>query len=492
MGRRSLTISVFLVTLLLVWLAGGVTAAAAGSPGADLTAANQLVAKALGLAQQGDLPGAKAAYAQFTQRWLEIEAGIKGQSKAAYQAVEAEMGNVQLALAKTPPDPAGLITALTALSTVNAGVVRGEYAAGNDSPGTHRSVADLLTLLDRARERAGAGDAAGAAAAIGEFRQAWLDVEGVVITYSGKVYADTERDMVDAQALLTSQPPRLAQALVVIDRLHENLGPIAGKTDYNLLDAASILLREGLEALLVIVALLGFLKKAGQAEKGRWIWGGVAAGLGLSVVLAVLVRLLFGTGAFGDNNFLITGAAGLFAAVMLIYVSYWLHSKSSLAEWQRYIRTRSTAALATGSLFSLATLSFLAVFREGTETVLFYVGMASSISMTDLLLGLGLGLAILLVVAFVMLKVGRHIPLRPFFLVSSLLVFYLAFKFTGTGVHSLQLAGVLPAAHVSYLPSINFLSVYPNWQSTLPQLALLLLAAGAAVWTRLRDQAIRQ
>lgn len=492
MRRGWLTVSLSLAALLLVVLTGGAATAAAARPGDQLAAANQFVEHALRLARQGDLPGAKAAYEQFNQRWLEIEDGIKGQSQAAYRAIEEEMGNARFALVQTPPDAEKVVAALTALSAANERFTQGGYPAGSDGQGTVGSVADLLTLLDRARDRAQAGDTAGAAAALSEFRQSWLDVEGVVLTYSGKVYADAERDMVDAQALLTANPPDPAKALVVINRMQEYLSPVAGKTSYNMLDSASILLREGLEAFLVVGALLGFLKKAGHADKGRWIWGGVGAGLALSVVLAVLVKLLVGAGAFGNNNFLITGWTGIFAAVMLVYVSYWLHSKSSLAEWQRYIREKSTAALATGSLVSLATLSFLAVFREGTETVLFYVGMASSISMSDLLLGLGLAFAVLILLAIVVWKIGLRIPLRPFFLLSSVVVFYLAFKFTGTGIHALQLAGLLPAAHAAYLPSITFLAVYPNWQSTLPQVGLLILAAGAATWTRRRDLAIRQ
>ncbi|HWI52137.1 MAG TPA: iron permease, partial [Symbiobacteriaceae bacterium] len=75
------------------------------------------------------------------------------------------------------------------------------------------------------------------------------------------------------------------------------------------------------------------------------------------------------------------------------------------------------------------------------------------------------------------LRIGLKIPMRPFFLVSSVLVFYLGFKFTGMGIHGLQLAGVLPATVVPYLPHFDFLALYPNWQSTLPQL-LLLAAAG--------------
>lgn len=481
-----------LILGLLLALAGYHTALAA-SPGDDLTAANQIISQALEAARSGDTSTAKSRYEEFRQRWLAIEDGIKEDSRTAYKDIEDHMGDVQFALLQKPTDPAAVQSALQALSDANQKFVSGGYPADggkSQSSASSTSVKDLLALLDQADDRARAGDAAGAAQAMNQFRQSWLEVEGVVLTQSSRVYADAERDMVDAYALLSANPPDVDRSLRIIDNMREYLAPVAGKTAYGMFDAMTILLREGLEALLVVVALLGFLKKAGHPDKGGWIWGGVGAGLGVSVLLAVAVKFLFGTGAFGSNNFLLAGWTGIFAAVMLLWVSYWLHSKSNIADWNRYIREQSTRALATGNLFSLALLSFLAVFREGTETVLFYVGMAASISARDLILGLALGVAILAVVAVIILKVGLKVPLRPFFLVSSILVFYLGFKFTGMGIHGLQLAGLLPATVVPYLPHVDFLALYPNWQSTLPQVALLLAAAGFVVWSRRRAQSV--
>ncbi|HLN61479.1 MAG TPA: FTR1 family protein [Symbiobacteriaceae bacterium] len=487
MKRWSLSL-VAVLTLVLT-----LAAPAWASPSSDMTAANELVATALKQAQGGDLEGAKDTYEQFRTTWLDIEDGVKEVSKTAYRLIEEEMANVQFAYLQTPVDAAKVTGALTALQAANQKFSDGGYPADGATAGSReapaeskRSVADLLALLDQAVARGEAGDSAGAAAAMDQFRQSWLEVEGVVLTQSAQIYGDAERDMVDAYAYFKATPPNLVKGVATAKAMKAYLAPIAGKTAYSIFDAASIILREGLEALLVVVALLGFLKKGGHADKSRWIWGGVAAGLALSAVLAVAIKVLFGTGAFGNNNFLIQGGTGIFAAVMLVYVSYWLHSKSSVAEWNRYIKEKSTAALATGNLLGLATLAFLAIFREGTETVLFYIGMASSIQMQDLLLGLGLGFVVLLVLAVAMLKVGLKIPLRPFFLVSSVLVFYLGFKFTGMGIHGLQLAGLLPATVVPYLPHLDFLALYPNWQSTLPQLLLLLFAAAMVLYTRRR------
>jgi high-affinity iron transporter len=275
-----------------------------------------------------------------------------------------------------------------------------------------------------------------------------------------------------------------------IEGMRDYLSPLVSKTSYNMMDAITILLREGLEGLLVVVALLGFLRKAGHAEKNKWIWIGVGAGIGVSIILGTVVNLLFSAGTFGSNNFLIAGWTGIFAAVMLLYMSYWLHSKSSISEWQRYIRTQSTKALDTGNLISLALLSFLAVFREGTETVLFFIGMASSIKMTSLLLGIVIGLLILVVLSYLILKVGLKIPMRPFFLVSSILMFYLCFKFTGMGIHGLQLAGLLPATQAP-IPTIDFFALYSTWESFIPQMFLLVIAVFAAIVNKRKDDKVK-
>jgi len=137
---------------------------------------------------------------------------------------------------------------------------------------------------------------------------------------------------------------------------------------------------------------------------------------------------------------------------------------------------------------SLALISFLAVFREGAETSLFYIGIAPAIATRDLALGIGLGTVALVAIGVVMLVFGLRIPLRPFFLVSSLLLYYLAFKFIGTGIHALQVSGVLSATPAA-VPSWEPIGLFPTWETTLPQLALLVIAGGVLVFSRMRTSA---
>jgi high-affinity iron transporter len=289
--------------------------------------------------------------------------------------------------------------------------------------------------------------------------------------------------MADVSARLASTPPDLAGAGQLVTTMRADLAPFAeGSVSYGVFDAAIIMLREGLEALLVIAALLAFLKKAGRPEEQRWIWSGSLAGVVLSIVVAFGAQAVFSRAAAAVGSELIEGVTGLIAAVMLFYISHWLHEKSRLGAWSRYIHDRGTAALAQNSVLSLALIAFLAVFREGAETVLFYIGIAPSISMADLLTGIGLGVAVLVVVGVALLGLGMRLPLRPFFLVSSVLIYYLGFKFVGTGLHALQVAGVLPATPAP-LPTSELIGLFPTWQTALAQLALLLVAAAVLLFS---------
>ena len=325
------------------------------------------------------------------------------------------------------------------------------------------------------------GDFATAAAEIDAFRKVWPDVEGVVAAKDGAIYKRAED--LQAQAVAHLKAQQQDAAITTITQLKNDLQPFASAAlTYGVFDATSILLREGLEALLIIAALLAFLQKSGNENKRRWIWLGATVGIGASILTAVAIQVLFSSFVTGANRELVEGMTGLVAAVLLFYVSYWLHSKSLMGGWQRYLKDRTNAALATGSLFSLASLSFLSVFREGAETALFYIGMAPSIALRDLLLGISIGIVLLAVVGIVVIGLGMRIPLKPFFQVTSVLIWYLGFKFIGAGVRALQIARVVPETTSPYLPSSDFLGLYPTWETTLPQLALILVAVAVLMW----------
>jgi high-affinity iron transporter len=484
---RALGIGGLLLTLLAGLVAGTAWAA---SPQDDVRAANTLVQQSLSAARQADVSAARRAYAEYENRWSEIERGVRGASRPAYVAIEKAMKGVDAAFAASEPNSDQVASALSALDSEQQAFVGDSTAPNPANPtgdtATAPTVGALLAELGDAQAAFAHHDYATATSRLAAFDSTWLDVEGQVKTRSADDYRQTETDAALAATLLGQGSP---EAGAVLERMAARLRPYEQTPQYGIFDASIILLREGLEALLVIVALSAVLKRSAAPAGQAWLWGGAAAGLLLSIGLGLAIQAFFGAIITPANRELLEGVIGLFAAAMLIYVSYWLHSKATLGGWKTYINQQTAQALKGGRLFGIAVLAFLAVFREGAETALFYLGMASSISNADLLIGLGIGFAILAALGVAMIALGVRVPMRPFFAVASVLVFYLCFKFVGTGIHALQVAGLVPSASATFLPSIDLLGVYPTWQTGVVQAVLLVAAVAFVVGNRLRAQA---
>lgn len=481
---KRVSYSIFFVLLLSLVIMKPLSGWAASQGTENMSKAEQYLDQAINLTNQGNIDEAKKAYQEFNDTWLTIEDSVKSDSSQAYSDIEANMGQVQYAYIQNKQQDVS--TALQNLKSVNEKYIQGQYSQGESFKKQNITLSDFIVMLQKTKESVQNNDQQSSLSNITKVREAWLSIEGTVVAQSSTIYSDSERDMVSVNAMISAGKYKEADQL--LDKMIGYLTPLATKTSYTIWDAAMIPIREGLEALLVVASLLAFVKKSNNKAGKAWIWSGVIAGFVLSAILAVIVKFVFTSGAFGQNNFLISGWTGVIAAVMLLYMSYWLHSKSNIAEWNQYIHDKSQSAMNTGRIISLGVLSFLAIFREGTETVLFIMGMVNQISFQQLIIGVLIGLGFLAVLAYLMLVVGVKLPMRPFFLISSLIVFYMCFKFTGMGIHSLQLGGALPSTTAQHLPSIDFLGFYPSWQSALPQIALLLFALGTLLWNRFKPK----
>ncbi|MCJ8010271.1 FTR1 family iron permease [Paenibacillus sp. KQZ6P-2] len=466
-----------LIPLLLIILLLPQSVMAASQGIENMKQAQNQIEQTIDLAKQ-DLVKAKQAYDQYHDLWMNVEDSVKTDSKAAYKDIETQMGQVEYAFIVNKQDD--VLKALDSLQQVLVKYTSGQYANVASSKDENITLAEFVTLLDQTKDAVQKHDQAASLSAINKVRESWLSVEGNVVAQSATVYSNTERDMVVVNAMITDQ--KYDEATKLLSDMITYITPLTQKSSYTIWDAAMIPIREGLEALLVVGALLAFVKKSNNQKGKIWIWAGVTVGILVSAVLALVVQFIFTSGAFGNNNFLISGWTGIFAAVMLLYMSFWLHSKSNVKQWNAYIKEKTETALSKGNIISLGVLTFLAVFREGTETVLFIIGMVNQISVQDLLLGILIGVGVLVVLGFIMLYIGAKLPIRPFFIVSSLIVLYLCIKFTGLGINSLQLAGVIQTTHSSVLPSISFLAFFPSWQTAIPQ--ILIMVAAIVVFVR--------
>ena len=243
-----------------------------------------------------------------------------------------------------------------------------------------------------------------------------------------------------------------------------------------------ILLREGFEAMLVITALVAYLQRRGRSDQIAVIYQGVGWALAASLLTAIALRHLFAIS--GPAREALEGLTMLIAAAVLFYVSYWLISKREADRWQAYIRGQMDRALSGGSLFALGFAAFLAVYREGAETVLFYQALAGQASATHPALWSGMGLAALALMGlyWFMRQASARLPIGLFFGLTAGLLYYLAIRFAGTGVLELQEAGWLRITPLEAVPQIPWLGLYPSWESLSVQLLLLLPLPFALGW----------
>jgi len=238
-----------------------------------------------------------------------------------------------------------------------------------------------------------------------------------------------------------------------------------------------ILLREGVEALLVVAALVAYLRKAGAADKVPFIWFGVVAALLASVATAwVLQSLISNSGAAKEA---LEGATMLLAAVLLSYVSFWLFSRREMQQWQGFIHNKLGDAVSGGSLLAIVSVAFFAVYREGAETILFYQALVADVDsgMEPIATGFGLALLLLGVVYLFIFQLSVRLPLKQFFSATAGLLYALSVIFAGKAVLELQVAGWLPSSYIEWLPSIGWLGIFPSIESIALQLIFLLLPA---------------
>ena len=253
-----------------------------------------------------------------------------------------------------------------------------------------------------------------------------------------------------------------------------------------------ILLREGLEALLVIVALAAGTRGAAGRDRSRDVYAGAVLALVASAILAWVVNDLIGD----DASDTLEGVFQFLAAATLFYVSSWLTSKNQHDRWNRFISDKvRSAEQSSMPALALSATAFLAVIREGGETIVFFQGLtAGATELAErhaVFAGIVAASIVLGAVFWVLTRAAYRIPLGTVFSVTSVLLYALAVVFIGQGVGSWQEASVLPATFIDHVPQIPAIGLFPTLESIGAQLILILLALGALFGPRVGARRVK-
>lgn len=314
-------------------------------------------------------------------------------------------------------------------------------------------------------------------------------IERAVMSYiSGKRGTDTEYQIAKIKRLMTQEESNRTirkEIDVLLKMLHEDADELDGKKDSvwgAFLASLIIIVREGTEAILVIAAISAYLVRSGNKPMVKTVYASGLAAVLASVIAAIALHYVFDIS--GANQEIIEGAAMLLAVVVLFFVSNWMFAKAEAQAWKHYVEDKVKTAVATGSGFALGSAAFLSVFREGAETILFYQAMLADAKENFSMVWLGLGVGcLILVVIFIIIRFGSmKIPLKPFFIGTSMLMYIMAIAFAGGGVKELQEADIISATPVDYIQSIDILGIYPTVETLIPQAIMILFVVVSIVY----------
>ncbi|MEA1673747.1 FTR1 family protein [Nitrospirillum sp. BR 11163] len=355
----------------------------------------------------------------------------------------------------------------------------------NDSLAIARAKLGLAVKAYEAGDAKAAGDLALAA-----YLDGFEPVEPILKARDGGLMTRVESAMGAFRGVISQGRPAdevRAQAQAITGLLTEAehaLSPAAASDASTFVGAFTILLREGLEALLIVVAMIAFLRKAGRADVLRHVHLGwttaLAAGLATWAAATYLVSIS------GASRELTEGLGSVFAALVLLSVGVWMHGKSQAGAWQLYIKEKLSHALSRQSAWFLFLLTFVVVYREVFETILFYMALWAEGAHMAVLAGAGAAVLLLAAIAWGLLRYSRRLPIGAFFAWSSGLMAVLAVVLAGKGVKALQEAGWLDVIPLVHVPSVEIVGLFPTAQTVAAQAVMAAALAAGFAYNALR------
>ncbi|MGV2875474.1 FTR1 family protein [Macrococcus capreoli] len=429
----------------------------------------------------------KKDYAQALEKnmtlnaaWTANEKVVREDDIGRYGQIETALMMTRIALSKDPVDSNSAITQLDNLTRELNEYIQGKKAKKAKAG----DVSILSTYLKDASKQIESNDIDGAKATLTQFITTWPNVEGDIRNSDAALYSQIEQDIPNYSGSLNKS--NKDKINIALKELNSKIEKAIAKDHYTFIDSALIMLREGVEALLIIMALISITKNAKQPKATRWIIVGSLIGLLLSVVLAMSFNILFKN--VGQGREQLEAYVGILSVIFMILIGVWLHSKSSIQNWNKFINKNITQAISSGSIFTFAFISFLSVFREGAETIIFYAGIAGKISMVQLLSGITLAVFVLILFAIFFDRITRVIPIRTLFFAMSILIFCLAFKILGVSIHTFQVLNQLSNTTIDWIPHIQMVGLYPTIETLIPQIILIIFVVIYLIVTRRKER----
>lgn len=346
---------------------------------------------------------------------------------------------------------------------------------GGERPPSLQLVRDRLSE-SLAAYRSGDRDRA-SELALSAYLDGFEPVEAVLATRDGALMARVEKAMGDFRVAISKNESaadlgqRFAALQPLLEQAEAALAPESASDAATFLGAFAILLREGLEALLVVIAMVAFLAKADRKDALGYVHGGwmaaLVAGAGTWVAATYAIEIS------GAGREMTEGFGSLLAAVILLSVGVWMHGKAQAHEWRRYIATKMQGALSRSSAWFLFGLAFVVVYREVFETILFYAALWTANNGAVILAGALAALAVLAAIAWAMLRFSRNLPITQFFAYSAGLIAVLAVVLAGKGVGALQEAGLIPVTSLPAVPRVTILGLFPTAEAVAAQLLMI-------------------
>jgi len=362
--------------------------------------------------------------------------------------------------------------ALTAYLRATPGAVM--HREGAQSLAVSRDLLNQSLAAYRSGDRDHAGELALAA-----YLDGFEPVEAVLNARDASIVARVEGGMGTLRAAIHDGAPvadverRIAEMQGLFDEAEGALQPEAGGGTSTFLGALAILLREGLEALLIVVAMITFLIRAERRDLLRWVhigWvGALAAGFATWWAATSFITIS------GAGRELTEGFGSLLAAAILLFVGIWMHGKAQAGAWQAYVKVKLDKALSHGSSWFLFGLAFIAVYREVFETIIFFAALGEQGDGLALAAGIAAASVALGLVAWAMLRFSAKLPIAKFFAYSSWLIAVLAVVLAGKGVAALQESGMIGVTPLAGFPRSLMLGIFPTVETLSAQAATILL-----------------